>query len=276
MPPLEVEEWIQGKTDEMNPWGDGKVYLLDLWGTWCLPCIRLMPRLSDLQDEYRDRGLVIVGYSWEEPAAIREFVAERRSQIRYALATDSQERTMQVLSEAEVIEGFPYAFLVDGQGIVRWKGPGQDAERAVVRFFDGPDRGIENSLERPARRPERIYRQRQVEPASVPLRIVIQAIDVDAGLEQLLDEAAARVVGQPRRRRRFLDHPPARIPEDEPTVVVGLHPESPLVHAPVVESAQQHQVLELRLAAGAPVVDVVGVAVRQIAAGEAAGLVPMS
>ena len=136
MPPLEVEEWIQGKTDEMNPWGDGKVYLLDLWGTWCLPCIRLMPRLSDLQDEYRDRDLVIVGYSWEEPARIREFVAERRAEIRYALATDSEERTMQVLSEAEVIEGFPYAFLIDGRGIVRWKGPGQDAEAAVTRFFD--------------------------------------------------------------------------------------------------------------------------------------------
>ncbi len=135
MPPLEVEEWVQGKTDSMAPWGDGNVYLVDLWGTWCMPCIALMPKLSDLQDKYRDRGLVVVGYSWEPAEKIRKFVAQRAEEVRYALATDSEERTLQVLAEAEAVEGFPYAFLVDEEGIIRWKGSGQSAEQAVEAFF---------------------------------------------------------------------------------------------------------------------------------------------
>jgi thiol-disulfide isomerase/thioredoxin len=135
MPELTVEAWLQGESPDLRPWGDGHVYLVDLWGTWCLPCIKLMPALSDLQDELRDRGLVVLGYSWEEADVVRAFVAQRQDDVRYALVTDSQERLLQVLAEAEAVEGFPYVFLVDGAGIIRWKGPGQAAGQAVRRYF---------------------------------------------------------------------------------------------------------------------------------------------
>ena len=133
MPPIGPAEWIQGRPVD---WGDGKVYLLDLWGTWCQPCIALMPELSDLEERYRARGFSVIGYSWEPRQDVERFLARFGDRARYALVTDPEERLLQVLSEAEVVEGFPYSFLVGADGRVLWKGPGQVAVSVVRSYFD--------------------------------------------------------------------------------------------------------------------------------------------
>ena len=48
-----------------DPQFAGKVVLVDLWATWCPPCITEIPTLVDLQEKYGDRGLVIVGIAFE-------------------------------------------------------------------------------------------------------------------------------------------------------------------------------------------------------------------
>ncbi len=43
----------------------GKVVLVDIFGTWCPTCHDAAPTLRDLYDEYHDRGLEIVGLAYE-------------------------------------------------------------------------------------------------------------------------------------------------------------------------------------------------------------------
>ena len=45
----------------------GSVVLVDFWATWCPPCRVSIPELVDLQSKYRDRGLVILGISLDDP-----------------------------------------------------------------------------------------------------------------------------------------------------------------------------------------------------------------
>lgn len=41
----------------------GKVVLLNVWATWCVPCVREMPALQRLYDRLHERGLEVVAVS---------------------------------------------------------------------------------------------------------------------------------------------------------------------------------------------------------------------
>ena len=41
----------------------GKVVLVNMWATWCGPCIKEMPDLSALSEEYKDKDFKMVGVS---------------------------------------------------------------------------------------------------------------------------------------------------------------------------------------------------------------------
>jgi thiol-disulfide isomerase/thioredoxin len=43
----------------------GKVVVLDFWATWCGPCIMEIPTLVKMYDDYRSKGLELLGLSVE-------------------------------------------------------------------------------------------------------------------------------------------------------------------------------------------------------------------
>jgi thiol-disulfide isomerase/thioredoxin len=53
----------------------GKLVLLNIWATWCVPCVAEMPALDRLQGELGDEGLVVVAVSvdLQGAAAVRPF-----------------------------------------------------------------------------------------------------------------------------------------------------------------------------------------------------------
>jgi cytochrome c biogenesis protein CcmG, thiol:disulfide interchange protein DsbE len=55
----------------------GKVLLINFWATWCAPCKVELPGLIELQDAYKDRGLMVLGISEDDPPeALRTFATE--------------------------------------------------------------------------------------------------------------------------------------------------------------------------------------------------------
>src|SRR5262249_27406483 len=87
-PPLQVSRWIKGgKVGRFEP---GKVYVLDVWATWCGRCIESCPRLTRLQTKYADKGVTVIGVSiWEEDqGAVEPFVKARSDALGYSVAID--------------------------------------------------------------------------------------------------------------------------------------------------------------------------------------------
>jgi peroxiredoxin len=57
----------------------GKIIVLNFWATWCEPCQEETPMLVDEEARYRERGVVVVGISLDNPGdeeKVRAFAAK--------------------------------------------------------------------------------------------------------------------------------------------------------------------------------------------------------
>lgn len=62
----------------------GRIVVLNFWATWCVPCREEMPMLVRLQQQYRSRGVVVIGPSADAPetqAKIAPFLSELKIQF---------------------------------------------------------------------------------------------------------------------------------------------------------------------------------------------------
>ncbi len=91
----------------------GHVLLVNLWATWCHPCLLEMPYLQKMYEKYSDRGLRILGVSVDLPAdkdRVVEIVADLG--VAYDVALDPDSRS----TEAFRARGLPTSVLVDREG----------------------------------------------------------------------------------------------------------------------------------------------------------------
>ena len=52
---------IDGNTVDESIFSDYKLTMVNIWGTFCGPCINEMPELGELNAEYHDKGVQVVG-----------------------------------------------------------------------------------------------------------------------------------------------------------------------------------------------------------------------
>lgn len=99
----------------------GKVVLINVWATWCEPCREEMPELQALHARLSARGFLVLGVSID---ARREAVTVRNTVsgfgLTYPVIHDADNR----IGAPYKLVGYPASFLVDRQGVVRWRRDG--------------------------------------------------------------------------------------------------------------------------------------------------------
>ncbi len=93
----------------------GKVILLNFWATWCGPCKIEIPGFVELQDKYRDQGLVVLGVSIDDPVSkIKPFAEEYN--VNYPLLVGLGREDFQ--EAYGPIWGIPMSVFVSRHGLV--------------------------------------------------------------------------------------------------------------------------------------------------------------
>ncbi len=116
----------------------GKVVVLNLWATWCTPCVAEMPMLDRLQQQLESVGVVVVALSLDRggPNVVKAFYQEHGIK-HLGVYVDP---TMRAQSDFKVI-GLPTTILIDREGRDRGRivGPAEwdDAKAADLVLSAG-------------------------------------------------------------------------------------------------------------------------------------------
>ncbi|KAG0316604.1 hypothetical protein BGZ97_006611 [Linnemannia gamsii] len=126
--------------------GQERVVVLDFWATWCGPCVRAGPELSDLSEKYAGR-VAIVGVNNQsmfrprddDISVVTTFLEEHKKDFRYTIYVDNEEgharETVYKVSEYRAIP----CVIVIVEGVVTYVGgPYKEFLAALEVALDEP------------------------------------------------------------------------------------------------------------------------------------------
>jgi len=126
-PALKVSKWVQG--DPVKGFEPGKTYVVEFWATWCGPCRESIPHLNALYQQFKDKGLVVIGQDVSEKSddGVAPFIKKMGTNMTYRVALDDKSTEPNGAMNANWMEaagqnGIPTAFIINKHGQVVWIG----------------------------------------------------------------------------------------------------------------------------------------------------------
>lgn len=100
----------------------GKVVLLNLWATWCPPCLAEFPSLEKLHDDYKDK-VAFVFLTNENPETVSLFMSKRNSSLPVFIPLSSLPKLLDSSTIPHtVILGKDGKIYVEHTGAAKWDG----------------------------------------------------------------------------------------------------------------------------------------------------------
>lgn len=140
VPALNGITWLQGEpVAEFNE--AGKVYMLELWATWCGPCVQIIPHVNDLHKKFSDKGLVVVGMNvWEDDIKTpKKFLADQGDAMSYRVAFSGGQAGDFANSwlKPAGVQGIPHALIVKDGKLIFKGHPGGIDDAMISSMLDG-------------------------------------------------------------------------------------------------------------------------------------------
>lgn len=108
---------LEGETVTEEIFANADLTMVNIWGTFCGPCIAEMPDLGEISREYEEKGFQIVGVLCDvmEPGdeTALEIVGETKADYTHVIA--SEDLTMNVL---QYVSSVPTTVFVDKEGML--------------------------------------------------------------------------------------------------------------------------------------------------------------
>jgi peroxiredoxin len=115
----------------------GKVVLLDVWATWCGPCMQAIPQVQRVSEHFKDQPVAVVGINRDKPSddvntKVRK--ALDRKAITFFQAMDQSGGIAKSLG----VSALPTMFILDKEGVIRYVhvGSGPNEEEMLISAID--------------------------------------------------------------------------------------------------------------------------------------------
>ncbi|HYX30187.1 MAG TPA: TlpA disulfide reductase family protein [Pyrinomonadaceae bacterium] len=122
-----------------------KVVVVNIWATWCGPCRLEMPELVKMSNEYKSRGLVVVGVAsayQETVGQVKDFVHDQNIPYKVVFDDGSLEGPL-----VEAVQGrsvIPQSFVISREGNIVKHFTGYDPTRTPRLMREAIEEALDN------------------------------------------------------------------------------------------------------------------------------------
>ncbi|WP_268848174.1 redoxin domain-containing protein [Flavobacterium aestivum] len=119
-PKLTVTDYIENVPENKN--FKNSYILLEFWATWCSTCLQEVPKLNQLQEQFKsNKDLVFVSMTDEKPEKVMRTL--KRIPFKSIVVSDQKREVHKnyFANDGNSI-AYPSTILIDNKGIIRWIG----------------------------------------------------------------------------------------------------------------------------------------------------------
>ena len=109
----------------------GKVLFLNFWATWCPPCRAEIPGFIEAYKTYKDKGLEILGISFDRKSPENLLAIVNNIHINYPVAL----ATPKIVEDYEPGDAIPATIIIDRAGKIRQRHIGLLSKEMLIKFF---------------------------------------------------------------------------------------------------------------------------------------------
>ncbi|MEX2697610.1 peroxiredoxin family protein [Rhizobium mongolense] len=142
-PSINVQHWLRG--DPLSNFQPGKIYILEFFSTTCSGCGPALSDAAQLQEEFSDMGVEVIGVAANEEAATAD---EARAQVdawvtkwlpntNIRIAFDHSGEMAKHWLDASLTFHVPQAFIVDRDGSIAFIEDSNSLEDVLPKVIDG-------------------------------------------------------------------------------------------------------------------------------------------
>ena len=108
---------LAGKARSISEW-DGKALIINFWATWCIPCKREIPLFNEIDVDYDDADVQILGIAIDTAENVSKYLQTTKMSYTTLAEEDQGQQVAALFSSDPLV--LPFTVFLDHQGRVFW------------------------------------------------------------------------------------------------------------------------------------------------------------
>ena len=121
-----IASWVQDSLPGERPFA-GKTIVLDFWSTWCVPCVKAIPHLNALAEEFANDDVIFAAVSNERAVTVEKFL--QKTVMKASVFVDTENLLTHKIFGVRAI---PRTFIISPGMVILWTGHPEKLTRELL------------------------------------------------------------------------------------------------------------------------------------------------